>query len=420
MNNPRHIVIGVKKLVRAFKLCGLFVCGLAGCSDLPDANQPAVPTASGNVVCMKEGRGGYDWQLDDGKFYVARPLDWDVFRQVDNTRVRGLMAQACSNPSLPAFQPTAWEDEDTVTIIQACMQPSAKIDALVERIANLFMEQRFEEGEHLIDILEKYAASVPYTLNSRKLLDLKSPVARRLAMTLDQEARYYWKRTVPQIDAWLATDSALARLTLAAQLGNQRLRRGKGPGPYDYHYEQLRSLVDEIVCAGDQPVLAVELLANLTWQMGLDQDPLQALFAGQFERDPLNPELHQCMASFTSYKKSGDIGQPAACLNRVCEFLPVDQQDAFYALQASKNYHALTQTVDESRYDFLPPPYDLANGPCAVTNIQWTSTGYDSNLIDACNYDRLRMIRGWQDLQGKPDSIWAKEFDRSLLTDWWK
>ena len=419
MNGLRQPVMWLKKLIRVFKLCGLTVCGLVGCTDLPDANQPSVPIDSGNVVCTEQGRGGYDWPLHDGKFYVPHPFDSDIFLQVDNARVRGLIAQACSNPPLPAFQPTAWEDQETVTIIEACMQPSAKIGALVERIANLLTEQRLEEGEQLIDSLEKHAASMPYTHNSRKLLDLKSPVARRLAVMLEQNARYPWLESAPEINVWLTTDSVLARLTLAALLGNQRQKRGRGSSPYDFHFDQLRPLVNGIVSASDQPVLAVELLANLTWQMRLDQAPLEALFVRQFERDPLNPELHQCMASFYSCKKMGDIGQPAACLNKACEFVPADQQDAFYALQALKNYHALSRTNEAGRHDDSPPPYDLASGPCAIINIRWTSTD-DSKLFDACYYDRLRMKRGLKDLQDKPDSMWAKEFDKSLVPEWWQ
>lgn len=268
-----------------------------------------------------------------------------------------------------------------------------EFNALVDRLAELFLEGRAAEGEELIDSLERYARSVPYTCSTRKLLDLQSPVTKRLAAACARAFAYHEKDSPAALEAWLESGSTMAKLLQATNLVSRQISDGSEFS--EETTQRLKTLINEVLTANRPPCLALTLLADLMPTLKLQDVSVDAHFVDQFERDPLNDELHLCMTRFFAPEKMGDIGQGAAYLDKVVEFLPAIQRDAFHSWLAFRILQASL-------------PSDQVFAQAMALQVP----GYDSGQ-STIGLDNDRMMRGLRSLWQQRNSVWAAEFSEA-------
>lgn len=274
----------------------------------------------------------------------------------------------------------------------------AERDAIVKILAEMILDDQYAEAVQLINKLEGFARSLPYTIRFRQLLDLQSPVAKYLANHFNNQPS---DEITPGHQALLDSDSTLSKLVQATQWADRPLNNGKA-----------QAFVEEILSGERPPVLAFEIWTNLKSTMKLDPEILAKHFVSQFERDPLNPDLHLCMTSFYQAEKVGYLGQPDIYLAKVGSFLPADQRDAFNCLGHLIAIQAFGSHLEYSRQSGPRLLYDL-NGPYAIAGFdltgQWSMDV--STIRDSLGVDSERMTRGLKSLLQK-DSAW--ELPQSL------
>lgn len=268
-----------------------------------------------------------------------------------------------------------------------------ELHALVDHLANLFLRGQASEGEELIESLESYARSVPYTVWTRKLLDLKSPVAKLLAASLESLSAPNKNKRARALQTWLESDSTMAKLVRAANQPKRQRRRGGENDDKTADSLSTRALVNEVLSTTHPPCLAFTILADMKPAQKLDEALFHSRFVEQFERDPLNPTLHMCMARFFLPENMGDIGQSEAYIEKVCEYMPAEQRDAFYSLLVTK----IQQAYLFGNSDFV--------SSLALMHVAFIASKQSMFKVDSSRFNRgMRAV--WQ----LPKTIWVTEF----------